>query len=209
LVSDNPPPVPAAIKPRRSWRLWGLALALAGVGTSVVALLGLEFGLPASPIAYFGAVLAALGITGLIAARHGRPPLLIPAIIVTAVLAATGLVPSQSLVDDYTATVSNESLLPATIDSGLGDVSLNLSDLTLTADRTITIRSGIGDIQLNLPSHLRTTVNWQLGQGNLKGIAQTMQAAGATNSFTENPDLSGPTLTVNVEAGLGDLDVIP
>jgi phage shock protein PspC (stress-responsive transcriptional regulator) len=209
LVSDNAPPVPAVIKPKRSWRLWGLALALAGVGTGVVALLGLGFGLPTSPMAYFGTVLAALGITGLVAARHGRPPLLIPAIIVTAVLAATGLAPSQSLVDDYTARISNESLLPSTVDSGVGNVNLDLSGLTLTADRTLTIRSGVGDIQLKLPDHLRTTVNWQLGQGDLKGFAKTMQAAGATNSFTENSDLPGPTLTLNVEAGLGDLEVTP
>ena len=99
--------------------------------------------------------------------------------------------------------------MPSTVDSGVGDVNLNLSDLTLTTDRSITIRSGVGDIQLSLPNHLRTTVNWQLGQGDLKGFAKTIQAAGATNSFTENPDLSGPTLTVNVEAGLGDLDVTP
>jgi phage shock protein PspC (stress-responsive transcriptional regulator) len=211
LVCDNQPLLPDVVKPRRSWRLWGVALALAGVGTGLVATLGLVFGLPASPVAYFGAVLAALGITGLIAARYGRPPLLVPAIVVAAVMTATQIAPAAGPVGDYTKAITDEARLPGVVQYSAGNVDLDLSDLTLTSDRTLTIDVGAGDVQLNLPDRYASTVNWKIGAGDVTVADQSRSGLDHADTFQNQPAgvTAGPTLTVNLKLGVGDVEVNP
>jgi phage shock protein PspC (stress-responsive transcriptional regulator) len=211
LVSDSQPLLPAVAEPPRSWRLWGLTLALAGIGTGTVALLGLAFGLPASPLAYFGAILAALGITGLVAARYGRPPLLVPAIIVAAALAAAQLVPNTGPVTDYSQVVTEEAQLPGTVKLSAGNVDLDLSRLNLTRDQTVTIEVGAGDVQLNLPDQASSTVNWRVGAGDANLLGQGQEGFNLTDSLRSTPGgaTAGPVLTINLKLGAGSLEVKP
>lgn len=209
LVSDGEPALPIARPPRRSWRLWGLALALAGIGTGVVAGLNAVAGIPASPLAYLGAVLAALGITALIATRSGRPPLLVPAIIAMTVVTAAQFMAAPTAVGDYNRSFSDESQLPPSIDVPLGDVNLNLSDLHLTSDRTLHIRAAAGDVTLTLPQDARSAVSWQLAAGEVKGLAGVSGNLGAKSFVTGPNAASGPTLTIYVEDALGNLEVNP
>lgn len=205
-VSDEDPALPAVRPRRRSWRLWGMAIALAGVGTGVVAALHLIWGMPATPLAYLAAVLAALGLTAVVGAWRGRPPLLVPAIVAVAAATAFHLAPAPTAIGDYSRAFSDESQLPTTIEVPLGDVNLDLRDLHLTSDRTLTVRAAAGDVTLDLPSQARSSVSWQLGAGTVKGAAGGL----STKGFLSQPSSSsGPTLTIHVEDALGDLVVNP
>lgn len=205
-VSDEDPALPAVRSRRRSWRLWGMAIALAGVGTGVVAALHLIWGMPATPLAYLAAVLAALGLTAVVGAWRGRPPLLVPAIVAVAAATAFHLAPAPTAIGDYSRAFSDESQLPTTIEVPLGDVNLDLRDLHLTSDRTLTVRAAAGDVTLDLPSQARSSVSWQLGAGTVKGAAGGL----STKGFLSQPSSSsGPTLTIHVEDALGDLVVNP
>ncbi len=208
-VSDSAPLAPVARRRPRDWRLWGLAFALIGAFTGTVAVLDLTLGLTAGPLAYGGAVLAALGITGLVAVRSGRPPLLIPATIVAMVFVAVQVLPHPGPVGDYTATIRDETNLPANITRSAGDLDVDLSGLRLTQDRTLTIRVGAGDVTLRLPQNQRTTVNWQLGVGHVNGLGGSTSALAGAESLTTNPAATGPQLTITVIDGVGDLTVNP
>lgn len=208
-VSDDDPGLPAVRPRRRSWRLWGLAIALSGVGTGAVAVLHVVWGLPATPLAYLAAVLAALGLTAIVGAWRGRPPLLVPAILAVAAATAFHLAPAPTAVGDYNRAFSDESQLPATIEVPLGDVNLDLRDLHLTSDRTLTVRAAAGDVTLDLPTQARSSVSWQLGAGEAKGSAGALGRLGAKSFLSQPASTSGPTLTIHVEDALGDLVVNP
>ncbi len=214
LVSDGQPLLPAVpVRPRqpRNWRLWGVGLTLAGSFTAAVLLLNIAFGLPATPLAYLGAVLAALGITGVIGARYGRPPLFIPATIVAVVMAATHLVPAPGSVGEVDRTITSEADLPTALTLGAGSVNLNLNDLQLTSSRTITIDVGAGEVKVNLPDRLRSQVRWHVGAGEASVVGKDTNGLNIDDNIDLTPSGAGPepALTVNVRIGTGDLEVTP
>ena len=211
LVSDGDPLLPAVPRQPRSWRLWGVALALAGSFTAGVALLNMWFGLPATPLAYIGAVLAALGITSLLAARFGRPPLLVPATIIAIVMAASQFMPHPGSVGDVTRTISDEADLPDAVTLGAGSVNLNLNDLQLTSSRALTIDVGAGEVIVDLPDHVRTQVQWQVGAGEALVVGRSTDGLNVADSINLTPSGAPdqPVLTLNIRVGTGDLEVKP
>lgn len=209
LVSDNQPllPAPVAAPAKSRWRLWGLALVLAGLGTGIVATIGIVFGIPTGAGAYLSAVLAALGITAVVASRVGRPPLLIPAIIGTAI--ATGIVqlgPPPGVIGDVQRSVTSESEL-APIKVAAGDVRLDLSKLDLTTDRTLDVEVGAGDVAITLPAKDAARVVWQVGLGevNAPGVSNDPLSG---HEFVATPaGAQDHRIIVQVKIGAGDLTV--
>ncbi|MEE9963754.1 MAG: PspC domain-containing protein [Propionicimonas sp.] len=210
LVKDNLPLPPAVPAPTaHSWRLWGLALTLAGVGTGLVALISIVFGIPTGPGAYLSAVLAALGITAVVASRVGRPPLLIPAIIGTAIATAIVQLPPADLsVGDYERSISSESeLTPVKVSAG--NVRLDLSGLDLTSDRTLEVEVGAGDVTLDLPTKESAKVDWQIGLGEVSFAGASDQPVSGNELVVGPASPSTHQLTVRVKIGAGDLAVNP
>ena len=213
LVSDLPVPAPAVPAPRRSWRLWGLALAAVGTFTLAVAVLSVFFGLPGTPVAYASAVLAGLGVTALVATRIGRPPLLVPATAVAALvlcaLLAAGQAPIGTSVGDLTASYTTTNQLPTRIDRLAGDVDLDLSALRLTGSKELDIHVRAGDVHLKLPTNAAASVNWEVNAGDVtvNGINEDDTALGHSGGMAMSPNGGQGGLTINVQIDLGDLEV--
>jgi hypothetical protein len=176
-----------------------------------VLLLNIVFGLPATPLAYLGAVLAALGITGVIGARYGRPPLFVPATIVAMVMAASQFMPHPGSVGDVTRSITSEADLPAAIKLGAGSVDLNLNELQLTGPRTLVIDVGAGDVMVNLPDHLRTQVQWQVGVGEATVAGRDTEGLNLADSLNLTPSGAPdqPALTLDIRVGTGNVEVKP
>jgi phage shock protein PspC (stress-responsive transcriptional regulator) len=211
VVRDNEPPAVIADRRRRR-RLWWLALTFVGIGVLVVTVLGLV-GLPTGPLAYASAVLAGLGLTLLLAARTGRPPLLLPATIiaglVTAAMMSSTAVGRIGNVGEYNHVVTASSDLPPAVTLAAGEVNLDLSGLQLATDRDLTIKVGAGSVDLTLPTSVNTKVTWKVKAGDFDP---------GTGAKTDGFDLSGvesyrattpdaPTLHVTLNVDLGDVEV--
>lgn len=214
LVSDSPALPPAVPARRRSWRLWGLALALIGTFSLAVAVASAVLGLSGTPVAYASAVLAALGTTALVATRTGRPPLLIPATVITA-LVLGGLVFSPQLathgsVGDYKVRYTSADQLPPSIDVALGDADVDLSGLTLTGSRTLNINVSAGDLRLRLPAAATTEMDWHVSAGDvtLNGLTQSQTGIGSTGEMSTGSGTGRGVVTVHVNVALGDLKVV-
>lgn len=215
FVPDGPAPLPVVPVRRRSWRLWGLGLALVGVACLAVAVLSMVLGLPGTPVAYASAVLAGLGATAVVATRAGRPPLLIPATVITA-LVLGGLLGSPQLhssakVGDTTASYTSAEQLPPSIDVLAGDVDLDLSALELTGSRTLAINVRAGDVRLRLPRSVTTEVNWDVAAGDTRlgnlGPASGGNGFGSNGSLRTADSQGSGTLTIQVHVDLGDLEL--
>jgi phage shock protein PspC (stress-responsive transcriptional regulator) len=218
-VRDDDLPVPVPSRPVRRWRMWWLALGLVGGAVLAVAALGLVLGLPTGPLAYSAAVLAGLGATLLVASRSSRPPLLLPATVVAAVVTASCLVatPAASLgaMGDEYHHYATAAELPQTIDHGVGTLTVDLSSLELDADRELTVHAGVGDVGLRVPAGVRTVVDWEVGTGEVSVLGadtggQAASGLGVDGRAEFTPEDAGePTLWVTVTVGVGELAVTP
>ncbi len=206
LVNDDPlPEVPAGTTP--NWRLWGVALTLIGLSTGAIALTGLVFGLATPPLAYLSAALGSLGITLLVAARRSRrPPLLVPAAIVTAIALLTQLFPVTGSIGDVTKVITDPSQLPSQIMVAAGDVNLDLSQLKLTKDTTVVIKVDAGDVTVQMPQVNASSINWHLkaGESKLGNQGQHGLDLSGTETFGAS---SGPALHIELTQGFGNLEV--
>jgi phage shock protein PspC (stress-responsive transcriptional regulator) len=208
-VRDNEPPAAIADR-RRRWQPWGLAIALVGVGIFVVVMLGLG-GLPATPLAYASAVLAALGLTLLLTARSGRPPLLLPATIISGIVTAsmlgTAFIGPLGPVGELHRSYSSAAEMPAVIEFGVGDVELDLSRLQLTDDRDLNIRVRAGSVALQLPVGVTSEIDYSIKAGDYNFLG--VERGGGDLIGTETvPRGSGePVLRIRVELDLGEVKV--
>lgn len=216
-VRDDDLPVPTAAPPRpRRWGLWWLALGLVGSAVLALTVVGVVFGVAVGPLAYAAAVLAGLGATLLVATWAGRPPLLLPATIVAA-LVTGGLLAGASeirpgMVGSETRTVAAEADLPSRLDVALGELTLDLSALELTSDRTIELHVGTGQLVLDLPDGVRTDVDWRVRTGEYRSpVVAEGERSGFDLTGTDRfePVAGGPMLHVKAVVDLGELEVRP
>jgi len=213
FVSDSPAPPPAVPVRRRSWRLWGLALALVGTFSLAVAVLGAVLGLSGTPVAYASAVLAALGLTAVVATRSGRPPLLIPATVIAALvlggLLVSPQVHNQGQVGDSAVRYTSADQLPPSIDVLAGDLDVDLTGLNLTGSRTLTINVRAGDVHLRLPASVASEVDWDVSAGDVKlnGADQEKTGLGSVGGTSSGSSTSQGSVTIRVNVAVGDLEV--
>ncbi|MCA0295929.1 MAG: PspC domain-containing protein [Actinobacteria bacterium] len=208
----------SARRPRRSWRLWWLALTLAGVSLAVVTVLAVV-GVPTPPLAYTAAVLAGLGLTLLVAARRGRPPLLLPATLVMAAVTAGMMGSANHLampsMGEVHRTYTTGTQLPPEVTLSAGELTVDLTGLQLDADQNLVVHVGAGQLNLKVPDGVNTQVDWKVkfGEFNPTDVANSDQSQ-------DGVDLSGsarypassanaPTLHVTASVDFGELDVTP
>lgn len=210
-------PMPASVRPRRSWRLWWLALTLVGVALAVVTILDLA-GVPTAPLAYAAAVLAGLGVTLLVGARRGRPPLLLPATLVTAAV-TTSMMGSASLatmpsIGEVHRVYTTSAQLPPEVALSAGELTVDLTDLKLTADQELVVHVGAGQLNLKVPEGVNTRVDWKVKFGEFNPTPDDPEKSedgfdlsGTTSYPASSAD--APTLHVTASVDFGELDVTP
>ncbi len=210
VVRDNEPPAVIADRRRRR-QFWWLALVLVGAGVLVVTILGF-LGVPGGPLAYASAVLAGLGLTLFLASRTGRPPLLLPATIIAGLVTASMMGSAAAVrlsdVGDYKRIVTTSSELPAAVNVSAGDVTLDLSRLTLTTDRQLTIKVNAGSVDLTLPAGVASEVTWKVSAGEFdtEGVSRDGFDLSGVNSYPA-AIAGASTLHVTVDVDLGDVEV--
>jgi hypothetical protein len=206
-VRDNLPSALVAVR-RRRWRPWGLAIALVGVGIFVVVMLGLA-GMPATPLAYASVVLAALGLTLLLTARSGRPPLLLPATIISGIVAAsllgTASIGPLGPVGELHRSYSSGADLPAAIEFGAGEVDLDLSSLQLTEDRDLDIRVRAGSVALKLPVGVTSEIDYSIKAGEYKFVGAERDGINLMGTESIPRGSGDPVLRIHLDLDLGEV----
>ena len=205
-----PGPVPAIrTRPPRRGR-WLLALGLIGAGMGVVALLDL-WGVSASPTAYAAAVLLALGVALVASTRRGRPRLLLPATVVAGIVTAAMMLPTGpdlAGVGEVRRAYATQSELPGDVTLGLGEITLDLSELRLTGETTTSVRVGAGTAKLTLPEFANTEVTWQVKAGEYLARGEHRSGLDLAGREVSTPVPGGPTLHLHITVDAGTLEVI-
>ncbi len=189
-----------------------LGLVLTGLGVASAA------GIAVSVSGYLAACLLVIGIALLAGTRYGRPPgaalaaVLLALAMVTSLVAARPAVAGKSL-GIRTADYATAGVMPAHNRLDLGQLTVNLSDLTLTKDRTYRAWVGTGQLRVILPRQVRTSVRAHVGNGQLRMSGQTRSGSSDLEKHItvepagERHGQHRPTLTLLLRVQRGQLEV--
>ncbi|MBK8447712.1 MAG: PspC domain-containing protein [Micropruina sp.] len=217
VAATAPPPVPNWTTPvappaarRRPGWLWPLVLCLVGAGLAALAVASTVFGVNVPPIAYAGTVLGAFGVGLLIAAFAGRPRGILPLSVLAGLVTVAMLlpVPHAGPIGDSTYSYTTMAQLPSAAQShGAGDITIDLAALAITETKRVEFDSGLGDVQVKLPATGNIVVEWKTAMGDYRGPDGYRDGFDLDGTYSRLTDPSGPTLTLVIRTGAGDVRV--
>jgi phage shock protein PspC (stress-responsive transcriptional regulator) len=214
----SPPNSPAPPRPPRAKRehsllgrfTWSLLLLVVGA-----LVLAHTAGARIPISAYLAAALGVTAVGLLIGAIAGRARGLIPLGILLAGALAISAAASDFHVDRQAGS-GNTRWAPASTtelldhyEHGFGKATLDLTAVTLTADRTVKVDQGIGNLVVIVPSGLDAEVHANLGAGRLSVFDSEASGPGASRDVTDYGDNGpgGPVLELTIDAGAGNVEV--
>jgi phage shock protein PspC (stress-responsive transcriptional regulator) len=215
-----PPPVPPRTprppKPRPPRSRLGLVIfSLALLTLGVLAIVDLAFGgVPFQ--GYVAGALGAIGVGLVIGAWYGRAKLMIlPGLVLLLILAASvpikAIGPMERGGGDITWTPDNITNLSDTYVHGVGDATLDLSQLDFTGqNRVLRIHVNAGDVQVMLPPKVDVDVNATIKAGDARVLGTEWNGVNApvhriTDKGTDGA--GGGHLVLNILVNVGSLEV--
>jgi hypothetical protein len=105
-------------------------------------------------------------------------------------------------------TVTDPSDLEAVYEVGVGELSLDLSDLVLTEPVAIEARVGAGDLIIVVPPSLEVDITASASAGDVSLFGETSEGSSEPDHFTSDEfDTAPATLTLDLQVAAGDIEV--
>ncbi|GIU92333.1 MAG: hypothetical protein KatS3mg011_1239 [Acidimicrobiia bacterium] len=117
------------------------------------------------------------------------------------------VVTSVTGVSDRTLAPESETDLEPAYELGVGDLTLDLSRVSLSGNRTTRLEVGIGSVTVRVPPQATTRVLARVGVGRA-AVGNTVRE-GAGLEVRETLGDGDPTLTLEIDVGIGSVEVVP
>lgn len=210
-VGDAAPAKPK----RRTLRWWIIALCASVLALVVVAESTNE---TAPAYAYPAAVLLVVGLTLAVAAFFTKPRGLVAvaviAAVVTGITAAIPSHPSSWNVGTQEYSFATTAEIPRhTIRTDLGQLRIDLSNLTVTENRTMRVRVGTGETTIVVPRGDRVRIDWSVKAGSVMtpdGNTDGVRIEGTwpeSTPSTSTGSAATPRLTIDLNVNMGDVTI--
>lgn len=205
-----PPHPPRPADPRRRGPLlFPFALALAVLGLGVVGTMDLA-GVDVVPSAYPATVLGVVGVMLLVGAFYGRAGgLIFVGLVAAAATAASSVVGSHSI-GEVKASPDSAEELAASYDLGIGDMVIDLTELSPTElaqldGRKLELDNRVGHIRVIVPDEgLHVEADAQIIAGEVVLFGEKTDSSDKA-SYNEDDE---PTLEIEADMVLGQIEVI-
>ena len=186
-----------------------LGLTLSGLGV----IQGLGIALPLA--SYFAAALLVIGLTLIAATWLGLARGLLPVgvILAIAVLIVTAGGSELRVPVETTSSHSYTTLpeLPVAGDSeDFGKLSVDLSQLAVTADASYTAHVDLGQLEVTVPKDAHVVVNYTADMGAVRAYGEEIQGGSELTGRVTDPQPARPgqhTLTLNLSVDAGNIQV--
>ena len=217
IYVSAPPKPPKPPKPPRPPSILGpLALSVGVVVIGALFALDAAHAIDISAQAVFAAALLTVGIALVIGTWIGRARALIAVgVILTVALAVTAAldVPLRGGVGTHTETPLAVSDVPATYHLGIGNQTIDLTQLK-TGGKTVHVAAsvGFGQLRVFVPGDAVVKVHGRVGAGDLRLLGAVTDGTHLNRTVVVSPD--GPTvaaageLDLDLEVGVGDVEVL-
>ncbi len=208
-LDDDQTVAPAKPKPRRP-PVTSVTLAAAALVVGVLAVLDELTDLDITAATYFGASAIVIGVGVVASFFIGRALPLIP----LGLLALAGMVVAPAV--DATLSggfgerryvITDVANLDDEYQVGAGSIDLDLRDLTLTGDRTITVDVGAGYSEIRVPADVRVVVTATSRFGHVDVLGTFQEGVGNRLSITEPGTADAPTLTIESDVTFGYTEI--
>lgn len=188
--------------------LIALGLTLSGLGVTQA------FGVAIPLSAYLAAALLVIGITLVVATRLGMARGLLPvgALLAVAVLVVTAAGPALQLPGMATSHVyTTLAALPSAGDSeDFGRLTVDLSQLAVTADTNYTAHVDLGRLEVTVPDDAYVVVNYTADMGAVHAYGKEIKAGSEITGRINPPQPAQPgqpVLTLNLSVDAGNIQV--
>lgn len=158
------------------------------------------------------AVLAVIGLALIIGAFDGpHPGLVVAGVFLTLAVLAVAVAPPDALhggIGERSIHVTDQASLAPTYDVGVGQLSLDLSDLELIESASVDITVGAGDVSLTLPPNVAVDINASAGAGRVDLLGEASEGLSVNRTYTsEDFDSADDTLTFDIDVAAGNIEV--
>ncbi|MGX9296413.1 PspC domain-containing protein [Tsukamurella paurometabola] len=195
---------PVPVESKRRTRITPVTLGIALLTAAAIATVSLVFGVPISPVVAAAIVLGVVG-TGLVAGAFRRSGYGLLAVAIP----LAGFVIVGTMAQNVMSGLADaprgdkQFVVPAPADLQeqyvlqVGSLQLDLRQLTLDHDRTVTTRVGVGDTRIQIPAGMNVKVQCQVsvGDSDCPTALNTVVTPGA------------PTLTIDAQGNVGNVEV--
>jgi predicted membrane protein len=104
--------------------------------------------------------------------------------------------------------VTDQTELTPRYDVGVGELNLDLSDLTLTESAEIRATVGAGDMTITLPPDVLVDIEASAGAGEIDLLGQTIDGISVSKSYTSDGFESAEvTLILDLSVAAGSIEV--
>jgi phage shock protein PspC (stress-responsive transcriptional regulator) len=202
-----PPPMATAsakanVRPRSF--LTPVTISLLLIGGGVAALLGISLQ------AYLAGSLLLVGAVLLLGSRVGQARGLVVVGLVLAAAATLASVWDVSLsggMGDRLRDPATPAELEREYRLGAGELTLDLSDIEFTDDRTVDARVGLGQLRVVVPDDVDLVVHAKVAGGEVNVLGEREDGLGVERTFTDDGDEGAPRLTLDLDVGFGEVEV--
>lgn len=223
LYAPPQPPAAPLVDPRvrlarrRCVRLAWVGLALMGLAMSAVSVISLRHRLPW--VAYPAAALLVIGVMLMVGSQIGRPKGFLALGVIVALITAGGLADHTAATvtqsghgtafsspSDHTK-ITHEADLPEQITRDVGSIDLDLSQLELTADRSLIVTVDTGSLRVRIPEGTRVAIDYSCDMGSARILDRVTKSGPDISGSVSDPG-EGPVLHLTVHSDLGSVEVI-
>lgn len=196
LGSARPDPLPAPPAKPKS-RVAPVTIGAMLIVSALLVAVGLLGGSWVTPVVVAAAALVIVGIGMLVGAwfRSGYSLLFLAVPLAGFVIVASSIGPLEvSLnIGDQSYRPTETSEIDDYYEVGIGTITLDLTGVTLTSDKTVNIDAGMGDIEVLIPSAMNVRTRCEVSVGSFDCLP--------------TPVGTGPVLTINATANVGSIEV--
>ncbi|MEU9804793.1 PspC domain-containing protein [Mycobacterium sp. NPDC050853] len=192
----NPAPLPAPpVKPKS--RVAKVTIGAAIIVSAILVAIGLLGGSWVTPVVVTAAALVVVGVGMLVGAwlRSGYSLLFLAIPLTGFVIVASAVGPLEvSLnIGDQSYRPTEASDIQSDYEIGVGTITLDLTQIKLTGDKTVNLRAGLGDIQVLVPASMNVHSKCEVNVGSFDCLP--------------SPTSTGPVLTINSKINMGSIEV--
>ena len=204
VPSPSPPPPPSV--------LGRITVAATLIVCGVLALLQTLTAFDVSVDTYAALATIVVGAGLVVGARFGRSRGLIAlGVVLVATMAVTASVRSYALFNgmgDRTWQPTTVAELPDRYELGMGQMTIDLSELELEPGSNVTVEGaiGIGELEVDVPPDATVDVT-ATSNGSVSAFDRQSDGTGAEVAYIRDGPEGSPTITLQLSAGMGEVDV--
>jgi predicted membrane protein len=158
------------------------------------------------------AVLAVVGVALMVGAVDGpHSGLVVFGIFLTVAVVFSAVIPADTFrggVGERRFRAEAQSALLSDYHVGMGDLSLDLSDLVLTQSTTVDVTVGAGKIRIQLPERLAVAIDASVGAGEIDLLGERSDGLSVSRTY-ESPGFEDADVTLTLDLGVaaGEIEV--